>query len=138
VVMLASPDGLLTGAAFPFQAAVRGDPSASVVWSLQEGLLGGTVNAKGVYTAPGQAGLYHVVATSALDSTASATAAVQVHGPAISAGASATQSATVADLACLMAAYGSKAGEALFNPLADLNGDGVINDLDLALFLEAF
>ena len=138
VAMRQVPDGLLVGVSFPFQVTVKGDPAASVTWSVQEGMLGGMVTVNGLYTAPLQPGLYHVLATSTLDSTVSAVAAVQVHGADISGGAASAQPATVADLATLMAAYGTKAGDPRYNPLADLNGDGVVNDADLALFLEAF
>ena len=109
-----------------------------MTWRVQEGLAGGTVTTAGLYTAPALTGLYHVVATSTLDSTASATAPVQVHGAAISGGVAGTAPVSVADLACLMAAYGTAAGDPRFNVLADLNGDGVIDDQDLVLFLKAF
>ena len=51
---------------------------AAVTWSVQEGAPGGSVTAAGVYTAPGTAGTYHLVATSQADATKSATATVTV------------------------------------------------------------
>ena len=138
VVFTASPDGLLVAGTFPFKAVVKGDPSGQLNWTIQEGALGGQVDSLGRYTAPAAPGTYHVVATSLVDSTATAAAPVLVHTAALSGGAGATAQATVADLAALMGAYGSKAGDARFNVLADLNGDGVIDDADLALFLKTF
>src|SRR5262249_15499507 len=55
----------------------RGQSSA-VIWSVQEGASGGTVDSSGKYTAPTTAGSYHVVATSVADSSKSATATVTV------------------------------------------------------------
>lgn len=55
-----------------------------VIWSVQEGPGGGTISASGIYTAPNQAGTYHVVATSVADPSQSAAATVTVtSGPAI-------------------------------------------------------
>jgi hypothetical protein len=131
-----SPDGLIEGGTFPFKVSVQGDPTNSVTWTVVEGLMGGKVDSSGSYTAPASAGTYHVMATSVMDATASAIATVPVHSAAIS--TVATTQACVIDLATLMAAYGTKAGDPAFNVLADFNGDGVINDSDLALFLAAF
>jgi hypothetical protein len=49
-----------------------------VTWSVQEGAAGGTITPTGVYTAPENAGTYHVVATSAADISRTAVAAVAV------------------------------------------------------------
>ena len=138
VVLTVSPDGLLVSGTFPFKALVKGDPTGQLTWTVQEGALGGQVDHQGLYTAPATPGTYHVAATSLVDSTASAVAAVLVHTAAITGSASPTTPPTVADLAALMAAYGTKAGDARYNAFADLNGDGVIDDADLALFLKAF
>jgi hypothetical protein len=40
---------------------------------------------------------------------------------------------TCADMAAVKAAFGSKVGQANYNPLADVNGDGIVNVLDLAI-----
>lgn len=61
-----------------FSATVTGTSNTAVTWSVQEGAAGGTVTAAGVYTAPANAGTYHLVATSQADPTRSATAAVTV------------------------------------------------------------
>ncbi|HEU4382372.1 MAG TPA: hypothetical protein VFR85_02620 [Anaeromyxobacteraceae bacterium] len=61
-----------------FTATVTGSTNTAVTWSVQEGAAGGTVTAAGAYTAPANAGTYHVVATSQADPTKSAVAAVTV------------------------------------------------------------
>jgi hypothetical protein len=60
-------------------ATVQG-ASASVVWSVQEAD-GGAVSAAGLYTAPGRAGVFHVVATSTSDPTVSGSAVITVVAP---------------------------------------------------------
>ena len=65
-----------------FSAAVPG--GGSVNWSVQEGSAGGTITSAGIYTAPAQAGTYHVIAANTADSTQTATATVNVvSGPSI-------------------------------------------------------
>jgi hypothetical protein len=49
-----------------------------VTWSVQEGATGGAITADGVYTAPGAAGLFHVVATSVQDASKATVAQVSV------------------------------------------------------------
>ena len=61
-----------------FTATVTGSANTAVTWSVQEGATGGTITSAGVYTAPANAGTYHVVATSQADTTKSAVAAVVV------------------------------------------------------------
>ena len=70
-----------TGATRQFAATVTGSANTSVTWAVQEGAAGGAVSATGLYTAPGAAGSYHVVATSVADASKSATAAVTVTVP---------------------------------------------------------
>lgn len=68
-----------------FTASVSGTSSQSVTWSVQEGAAGGTVSSAGVYTAPSNAGTYHVVATStAGGAPGSAVVTVQDHILAVS------------------------------------------------------
>jgi hypothetical protein len=59
-------------------ATVVGSGNQAVAWSVQEGAAGGSVSQAGVYTAPAVAGVYHVIATSAADAAASASAALTV------------------------------------------------------------
>jgi O-glycosyl hydrolase len=73
---------LLTNATASFSASVTGTANSAVTWSVQEAA-GGTISATGLYTAPATAGTWHVVATSAADTTKSAAAAVTVAAPAV-------------------------------------------------------
>lgn len=61
-----------------FTATVTGTTNGAVTWAVQEGAAGGAITTGGVYTAPSNAGTYHVVATSQADSTRSAVVAVTV------------------------------------------------------------
>jgi len=61
-----------------FSATVTGASDTSVSWSVQEGAAGGTVTTAGAYTAPADAGTYHVVATSRADPSRSAVVPVSV------------------------------------------------------------
>ena len=74
---------VLTGATASFSASVTGTSNSAVTWSVREAS-GGSISSTGLYTAPGAAGTYHVVATSSADSTRSASAAVTVAAPAVS------------------------------------------------------
>jgi len=49
-----------------------------VVWSVQEGDGGGRIDRTGIYTAPANAGIFHVVATDRVTGKASAAATVTV------------------------------------------------------------
>lgn len=49
-----------------FSASVTGTPNTAVTWAVQEAT-GGTITPAGVYTAPANAGTYHVVGTSQAD-----------------------------------------------------------------------
>jgi streptogramin lyase len=71
-----SPETVQVGATQQFTATVLGTSNSNVTWSLDEGSVGGSVSAAGLYTAPGTAGTFHVRATSAADSTASGVATV--------------------------------------------------------------
>jgi hypothetical protein len=78
-----------------FSASVTGSSDMSVVWSVQEGASGGTVDSIGVYTAPMTTGTYHVVARSqALSASGSATAVVAAVGSCSSLPAAGTWDAT--------------------------------------------
>ena len=61
-----------------FAAQVTGTADTAVVWTVQEGVSGGAVDATGLYNAPAVAGTFHVVATSHADPTRSASATVTV------------------------------------------------------------
>jgi len=68
--------------AVTFTATVTGTANTSVAWSVQEAT-GGTVDTKGLYTAPASGGTYHVTATSQADASKKATATVTVTAPAV-------------------------------------------------------
>jgi hypothetical protein len=68
------------GAVQQFSAAVTQVADASVVWSVVEGAAGGTIDARGLYTAPETSGTFHVTATSRADPSKSVTALVTVLG----------------------------------------------------------
>lgn len=68
---------LAPGGRQTFTAAVKGLPDTEVVWSIQEPK-GGSVDNMGSYTAPVATGFYHVIATSAMDTTLSASVVVTV------------------------------------------------------------
>lgn len=63
-----------------FAAAVVGALDTSVQWSVLEAA-GGTVDTTGGYTAPGSAGVFHVVAVSVAEPTVSGSATVTVTSP---------------------------------------------------------
>lgn len=74
-----------TSASQQFTAVVTGAESTDVYWKVLEGVPGGTITSTGQYTAPASTGVFHVVATSVLDATASAMATVTVAAaPAVS------------------------------------------------------
>jgi hypothetical protein len=65
-----------------FTAKVGGASPISVSWTVKEGATGGQITSAGLYTAPGDLGTFHVVATSSADATMSGEATVQVLQPA--------------------------------------------------------
>ena len=67
------------GATTQFAAAIQNVVTPRIVWSVQEGSAGGTVDTSGLYTAPASAGTYHVVASGPLYNNAQSTATVVVH-----------------------------------------------------------
>jgi hypothetical protein len=66
------------GASWKFSATVANATDTTVTWSVQEGTVGGTITDAGVYTAPAEDGMYHVVATSRADTTKSGAALISV------------------------------------------------------------
>ncbi len=71
-----------------FAVLVKNAQSQEVTWSVDEGALGGTVDANGVYTPSGELGVFHVRATSVEDPTAFGRATVTVVPPKINVGLS--------------------------------------------------
>lgn len=69
-----------TGASQNFSCSVTGSTNTACTWTVLESG-GGTITSLGRYTAPTAVGTYHVVATSAADTTKSAQATVYVVSP---------------------------------------------------------
>jgi hypothetical protein len=65
------------GGARQFVFSING-AKADATWSVDEGLAGGTVSSTGIYSAPKDPGTFHVVGTSAIDPSETATATVSV------------------------------------------------------------
>lgn len=65
------------GGSLAFTARLRGLPRPTVTWRVEEAS-GGQVSPDGRYSAPGHTGVFHVVATSTVDPSVSATAVVRV------------------------------------------------------------
>lgn len=63
----------------PFSATVTGTPDTAVVWRLEEAA--GSMTPAGVYTAPGIAGIYRLIATSLANPKVSAAATITVVVP---------------------------------------------------------
>jgi hypothetical protein len=61
-----------------FSQTTTGNCNLAVTWSVQEGAAGGTVTNTGLYTAPANPGIFHVVATSVADPTRTGVAVVTV------------------------------------------------------------
>ncbi|MBI4658087.1 MAG: immunoglobulin domain-containing protein [Verrucomicrobia bacterium] len=61
-----------------FIATVSASTNPVVIWSVLQGIAGGTITSSGLYTAPATNGTYHVVAVSQADPTKSGTATVTV------------------------------------------------------------
>jgi hypothetical protein len=78
VAVVPATAGLLEGTTQQFTATVTGTNNTAVTWSVPEGPPGGTVDANGLYTAPAAVGTFHVIATSAADTSKTASAAVSV------------------------------------------------------------
>lgn len=72
------------GATQQFTATVTGDANTAVVWAIEEGNGGGSIDAQGRYTAPFAAGVFHVIATSAVAPSKKAIAQISVNSVEIS------------------------------------------------------
>ena len=67
-----------------FSVSVTGSSNQAVIWSIQEGSAGGSINQAGLYTAPAAAMDVHVVATSVADTSKSSSALVTVNAVSVS------------------------------------------------------
>lgn len=78
VTVTPSPASTTLGQTQQFTAIVTGTPNTAVSWTVQEGATGGTISGTGLYSPPAAPGTFHIVATSAADSTQQATVTVVV------------------------------------------------------------
>jgi hypothetical protein len=78
VVLTPSLIQVTPGGTQSFTAVVVATGDTNVIWSIQEGATGGTITTGGLYTAPTESGIYHVVATSVADPTQFGVAIVTV------------------------------------------------------------
>jgi hypothetical protein len=78
VTVLPASAAVLRGATQQFSATVTGTTNTKVTWRVQEGAVGGSISASGLYTAGSTLGNYNVVATSQADPTKAAIATVAV------------------------------------------------------------
>jgi hypothetical protein len=78
VTVAPSPAAVNSCKSLTFTATVTNATNTSVTWSVLEGAAGGTISSAGVYTAPSNAGTYHVVATSVASASSSASVPVTV------------------------------------------------------------
>lgn len=107
-----------------FTATVTGSTNRAVTWAVQEAN-GGTISASGTYTAPTDAGTYHVIGTAAADPTRTATATVTVTEQVISVTVSpATLTVAPGTTAQLTANVTTSCGT--FASVRQLNSDGTI------------
>lgn len=60
VIQAPSELTLFPGGSYAFAASQQNGSSSALTWSIDEGLIGGTITSGGTYTAPQQAGYYHV------------------------------------------------------------------------------
>ncbi|HKR27736.1 MAG TPA: kelch repeat-containing protein, partial [Acidobacteriaceae bacterium] len=81
ISIMPSTATLAEGRSLSFVASVTGATDTTVLWSVQEGVTGGSVSSSGGYTASNSPGTYHVIATSSADPTATASAVVKVEAP---------------------------------------------------------
>jgi plastocyanin len=107
-----------------FTATVTGSTNRAATWAVQEAN-GGTISASGTYTAPTDAGVYHVIGTAAADPTRTATATVTVTEQIISVTVSpATVTVAPGATAQLTANVTTSCGT--FASVRQLNSDGTI------------
>ncbi len=81
IVITPSTVNVAVGGVQQFMATVKGLANTAVLWSVQEGAAGRTIDPTGKYTAPTTMGTYHVIAQSQVNLSVSASATVTVTTP---------------------------------------------------------
>ena len=135
VAVSPKPATVLTGGQVLFTAVVTGTSNTAVTWSLSGGgALSGSTATSTTYTAPAAAGTATLTATSQASGSSSDSATITIK----SRDFNGDGNTDVLDLASFARAFGSTPSDSNWNAAADLNGDGVVNDTDLTLFLAGF
>ena len=135
VTVSPKPVTLLTGGQATFTAVVTGTANTAVTWSLSGGgALSGSTATTTTYTAPATGGTATVTATSQASPSRSDSATITVktrdqNGDGLT---------DVLDLASFARAYGATSSSSNWNAACDLDGNGTIDDNDIALFLTGF
>jgi Zn-dependent metalloprotease len=129
-VEIATPAVIVAvGESVSLSASVDNAVNTAVSWSVTEGRVCGTVTSTGLYTAPAAPGICHVVATSAVVSSARATATVKVYTGDING----DHFVDGEDMGLLAQDFGSGGSEQ-----TDLDGSGSVDDSDISLFVSQF
>jgi subtilase family serine protease len=122
-----SSAGVITGGSAIFTATVTGIQDVGVTWSVTPAgakVTPGTPTSTATFTAS-RAGTYTVTASPSEAALHTASISVQVHDPHLT---GAGNTVTGLDVLFLLSQYGS-------GTAADLNGDGMVDDKDLAILL---
>lgn len=128
---------LLLNGTMNFTATVTGTSNTAVTWSVTGGSgLSNITSTSVTYTAPASATTVTLTATSVADATKSASVTINVRTRDLSGDGT----IDVLDLGMIMKAWTGPGvlGAPNYNPLADLNGDGDVDDDDITLFLAGF
>ncbi len=134
VTVSPKPVTLLPGGQAVLTAVVTGTGNTAVTWSGTGAGFLSSLSANSTTFTASTAGSYVVTATSAADPSKSDSAAVTVKTRDLN-GDSTTD---VLDLASFARAHGSTSASSNWNAACDLDGDGDVDDTDIALFLAGF
>jgi hypothetical protein len=133
VTITPRPSAVLVGSSTAFSAAVVNTSNMAVNWTATGGSPQSASTASFTWTAPASAGTFTIMAASVADPSASDTVSIAVKGKDLGTGET-----NVSTMAMLSKAYGSRSGDAAYLVAADLNGDGVIDDQDITIWLSVF
>ncbi|MBL0211475.1 MAG: hypothetical protein IPQ13_11285 [Holophagaceae bacterium] len=116
---------ILTGGTVVLTGTVN---TGAINWGTTGGSLSASTGTSVTFTAPASIGTFTVTATAAADTSQTRTATINVKTK----DQDASGSVDVLDLAYFARYFGTS------NYAADLNGDGTVDDLDIAIFLSGF
>ncbi|MBS2022679.1 MAG: hypothetical protein JST92_09730, partial [Deltaproteobacteria bacterium] len=123
-----------TGDAVTFHAVLGNTANPLVSWSVTEGASAGIIDAGGVFTAGTSTGTYHIVAHPAVAPSLTGNATVRVW----TCDFDNDSNVDGLDMERFAKSFGTHTGDAAFDAQTDFNGDGAIDDSDIALFLTRF